>query len=133
MKVMVVDDEEDIQSLFTQKFKKEIKAGQIEFKFSLSAEAALNYLENQEEASIVLILSDINMPGMNGLELLRILKEKFPDLKVFMITAYGDERNYQRAIAYGADDYITKPVNFDTLKINIINQLAWVGTQKLSG
>ena len=81
----------------------------------------MNYLENQEEASIVLILSDINMPGMNGLELLRILKEKFPDLKVFMITAYGDEKNYQTAITYGADDYITKPVNFDTLKIKIIN------------
>src|SRR4028119_1164303 len=97
MKVMVVDDEEDIQSLFKQKFKKEIKAGQIEFNFCLSAEAALNYLENQQEASIVLILSDINMPGMNGLELLRILKEKFPDLKVFMITAYGDERTYKTA------------------------------------
>jgi len=118
---MVVDDEEDIQSLFKQKFRKEIKAGQIQFHFCLSAEAALNYLENQEEASIVLILSDINMPGMNGLELLRILKEKFPDLKVFMITAYGDERNYQTAMAYGADDYITKPVNFDTLKNKIIN------------
>ncbi|MEG4121327.1 response regulator [Microcoleus sp. N9_B4] len=121
MKVMVVDDEEDIQSLFKQKFRKEIKAGQIKFHFCLSAEAALNHLENQDEASIVLILSDINMPGMNGLELLRILKEKFPDLKVFMITAYGDERNYQTAIAYGADDYITKPVNFDTLKNKIIN------------
>lgn len=121
MKVMVVDDEEDIQSLFKQKFKKEIKAGQIKFNFCLSAEAALNYLENQEEASIVLILSDINMPGMNGLELLRILKEKFPAVKVFMITAYGDERTYKTAIAYGADDYITKPVDFTTLKIKIIN------------
>jgi DNA-binding response OmpR family regulator len=131
MKVMVVDDEEDIQSLFKQKFKKEIKAGQIEFNFCLSAEVALNYLENQEEASIVLILSDINMPGMNGLELLRILKEKFPDLKVFMITAYGDERTYQTARVYGADDYITKPVNFDTLKNKIINQLVW-GAQQLS-
>jgi DNA-binding response OmpR family regulator len=71
------------------------------------------------------------MPGMNGLELLRILKEKFPDLKVFMITAYGDERTYQTARVYGADDYITKPVNFDTLKIKIINQLVW-GAQQLS-
>ncbi|MEG4572669.1 response regulator [Microcoleus sp. N3A4] len=121
MKVMVVDDEEDIQSLFTQKFRKEIKAGQIQFYFALSAEAALDYLENNKEASIVLILSDINMPGMNGIELLRIIKEKFPDLKVFMITAYGDERNYQTAIAYGADDYITKPVNFESLKNKIIN------------
>ncbi|MEP6517369.1 response regulator [Microcoleus vaginatus] len=121
MKVMVVDDEEDIQSLFKQKFRKEIKAGQIQFHFCLSAESALKYLENQDEASIVLILSDINMPGMNGIELLRVLKEKFPALKVFMITAYGDERNYQTAMAYGADDYITKPVNFDTLKNKILN------------
>ncbi|CBN55831.1 MULTISPECIES: response regulator [Kamptonema] len=121
MKVMVVDDEEDIQSLFKQKFRKEIKAGQINFSFALSAEAALDYLENHEEASIVLILSDINMPGMNGLELLRIIKEKFTDLKVFMITAYEDEKNYQTAIAYGADDYITKPVNFDALKNKIVN------------
>ena len=121
MKVMVVDDEEDIQSLFTQKFRKEIKAGLIHFYFALSAEAALDYLENHKEASIVLILSDINMPGMNGIELLRIIKEKFPNLKVFMITAYGDERNYEAAIAYGADDYITKPVNFESLKNKIIN------------
>ena len=121
MKVMVVDDEEDIQSLFTQKFRKEIKAGQIQFYFARSAEAALDYLENHKEASIVLILSDINMPGMNGIELLRIIKEKFPNLKVFMITAYGDERNYEAAIAYGADDYITKPVNFESLKNKIIN------------
>ncbi|MEG5000876.1 response regulator [Microcoleus sp. B4-D4] len=121
MKVMVVDDEEDIQSLFTQKFRKEIKAGQIQFYFALSAEAALDYLENHKEASIVLILSDINMPGMNGIELLRIIKEKFPDLKVFMITAYGDENNHQTAMAYGADDYITKPVNFESLKNKIIN------------
>ena len=121
MKVMVVDDEEDIQSLFKQRFRKQIKAGQIEFHFALSAEAALNYLENQEEASIVLILSDINMPGMNGIELLRIIKEKFSALKVFMITAYGDDKNYQTAMAYGADDYITKPVNFEVLKNKIIS------------
>ncbi|MEG5059023.1 response regulator [Microcoleus sp. A2-C5] len=121
MKVMVVDDEEDIQSLFKQKFRKEIKAGQIQFYFALSAEAALDYLENHKEASIVLILSDINMPGMNGLELLRITKEKFPALKVFMITAYGDDKNYQTAMAYGADDYITKPVNFEMVKNKIIN------------
>lgn len=119
MKVMVVDDEEDVQSLFNQKFRKEIKAGKIEFHFALSAKAALEYLESHKKASIVLILSDINMPGMNGLELLRITKEKFPDLKIFMITAYEDETNYQTAMAYGSDDYITKPVNFDELKEKI--------------
>lgn len=119
MKVMVVDDEEDIQSLFKQKFRKEIKGGQIEFYFALSAEAALNYLETQDKASIVLILSDINMPGMNGLELLKLIKEKFPNLKVFMITAYGDDKNYQAAMDYGADGYIIKPVNFDELKEKI--------------
>ncbi len=121
MKVMVVDDEEDIQSLFKQRFRKELKAGQIEFHFALSAEAALDYLENHKEASIVLILSDINMPGMNGLELLKIIKEKFAELKVFMITAYEDEKNHKTAIAYGADDYITKPVNFETLKNKIMS------------
>ena len=119
MKIMVVDDEEDIQSLFNQKFRKEIKAGQIQFYFALSAEAALNYLETQDKASIVLILSDINMPGMNGLELLKLIKEKFPNLKVFMITAYGDDKNYQTAMDYGADGYIMKPVNFDELKEKI--------------
>ncbi len=119
MKVMVVDDEEDIQFLFNQKFRKEIKAGKIEFHFALSAKAALDYLESHKKASVVLILSDINMPGMNGLELLRITKEKFPDLKIFMITAYEDETNYQTAMAYGSDDYITKPVDFDELKEKI--------------
>ena len=119
MKVMVVDDEEDIQSLFKQKFRKEIKAGAIKFYFALSAEAALNYLETQDKASIVLILSDINMPGMNGLELLKLIKEKFPNLKVFMITAYGDDKNYQTAMDYGADGYIMKPVNFEELKEKI--------------
>ncbi len=119
MKVMVVDDEEDVQYLFKQKFRKEIKAGQIEFHFAQSAVAALDYLESHKKASIVLILSDINMPGMNGLELLRITKEKFPYLKVFMITAYEDETNYQTAMAYGSDDYITKPVDFDELKEKI--------------
>ncbi|WP_333106078.1 MULTISPECIES: response regulator [unclassified Microcoleus] len=119
---MVVDDEEDIQCLFKQKFRKEIKAGQIEFHFALSAKTALEYLESPtQKASLILIVSDINMPGMTGLELLRITKEKFPELKFFMITAYGDETNYQVAIDYGADDYITKPVNFEILKNKIIN------------
>ena len=120
MTIMVVDDEEDVQSLFKQKFRKEIKEGKVDFYFALSAEAALRFLENNE-ASVVLILSDINMPGMNGLELLKIIKEKFSHLKVFMITAYGDDKNYKMAMAYKADDYITKPVNFEVLKQKILN------------
>ena len=121
MKIMVVDDEEDVQLLFRQKFRKEIKKGQIEFQFSFSAKEALDYLDSQPENCVVLILSDINMPGMNGLELLKIIKDKFPHLKVFMITAYGDEENYRIAMEYGADDYLHKPVEFDNLKNKILN------------
>lgn len=120
-KVMVVDDEEDIQSLFKQKFRKEIREGKIEFQFALSAEAALDYLRNYGETSVVLILSDINMPGMNGLELLKIIKRDFLSLKVFMITAYGDEETHKQAMDDGADDYINKPVNFDSLKEKIFS------------
>ncbi|MBD2016291.1 response regulator [Microcoleus sp. FACHB-53] len=121
MKIMVVDDEEDVQLLFRQKFRKEIKQGQIEFQFAFSAKEALEYLNSQPENCVVLILSDINMPGMNGLELLKIIKEKFPNLKVFMITAYGDEENYKVAMEYGADEYLHKPVEFDNLKDKILN------------
>jgi YesN/AraC family two-component response regulator len=121
MKIMVVDDEEDVQLLFRQKFRKEIKTGKIDFKFAMSAQEALNYLNAQEENCLVLILSDINMPGMNGLELLKIIKTTSPQLKVFMITAYGDEDNYRLAMEYGADDYLHKPVEFETLKEKILN------------
>lgn len=116
MKVMVVDDEADIQLLFKQKFRREIKEGKVEFDFALSAEAALDYLQKHGEASIVLLLSDINMPGMNGLELLKTIKTNYRDLKVIMVTAYGDENTYQKAMAYGADNFINKPINFDSLK-----------------
>lgn len=118
---MVVDDEEDVQLLFRQKFRREIKAGKIEFVFAFSGAEALEYLQSQPDHSVVLILSDINMPGMNGLELLKIIKAKFPNLKVFMITAYGDEEKYQTAMEYGADDYLQKPVAFDQLKEKILN------------
>lgn len=116
IKIMVVDDEQDIQSLFRQKFKKEIKEKITEFYFAFSAESALEYLSTANAADLVLILSDINMPGMNGIELLRILKEKYGHLKVFMITAYDDTYKYQKAQEYGANDYLTKPIDFDKLK-----------------
>ncbi len=120
MKIMVVDDEEDVQLLFRQRFRKEIRTGQINFHFAFSAQEALDYLQSQpKDNCVVLILSDINMPGMNGLELLKILKASFHHLKVFMITAYGDEDNYRIAMEYGADDYLHKPVEFDALKEKI--------------
>ncbi|HEY9633203.1 MAG TPA: response regulator [Coleofasciculaceae cyanobacterium] len=121
MKIMVVDDEVDVQLLFTQKFRREIKAGKIKFHFAFSGHEALEYLNSQDDGCVVLILSDINMPGMNGLELLKIIKDSFPQLKVYMITAYGDEQNYQVAMDYGADDYLHKPVEFDKLKERILN------------
>ncbi|MBV9387972.1 MAG: response regulator [Chroococcidiopsidaceae cyanobacterium CP_BM_ER_R8_30] len=117
---MVVDDEEDIQLLFKQQFRREIKKGTIKFSFTLSAEEALENLQGEVTDCLVLILADINMPGMNGLELLKIIKERYPHLKVFMITAYSDDRYYRIAKKYGADDYIEKPVEFDTLKEKIL-------------
>jgi YesN/AraC family two-component response regulator len=123
MKVMVVDDEKDVLLLFRQRFRKEIRQGKIEFHFAFSAKEALYYLEmeSKKQNCVVLILSDINMPEINGLELLKIIKTQFPNLKVFMITAYGDDENYRLSQEYGADDYIHKPVDFDQLKEKIFN------------
>jgi CheY-like chemotaxis protein len=121
MKVMVVDDEQDVQSLFRQKFRKEIKQNQIKIDFAFSAQEALESLQNKQKNCFVLIIADINMPGMNGLELLRIVKERFPYLRVFIITAYDDDQKYQIAREYGADEYLTKPIEFDKLKEKILN------------
>ena len=120
MKIMVVDDEEDIPFLFKQKFRREIKTGEIQMDFASSAEEALGYLQAKVSDCLFLMLVDINMPGMNGLELLKITKKNFPNLKVFIITAYGDEQNYRTAREYGADDYIEKPVEFEQLKKKIL-------------
>jgi CheY-like chemotaxis protein len=115
-KILVVDDEPDIELLFRQRFRKEIKEGLLTFHFAFSADGALKYLKGLEPFDVVLLLSDINMPGMNGLELLRQVKMEFPHLKVIMVTAYGDEANHRAAMNYGADDFITKPVDFKDLK-----------------
>lgn len=116
-KILVVDDERDIQTLFEQRFRKEIKNGELDFVFAFSGEDALLYMENHEREA-VLILSDINMPGMSGLELLKHIKEKYskPPPLVMMITAYGDNENYTQAMQLGADDFLTKPVDFTSLK-----------------
>ena len=117
MKILVVDDEKDMQTLFEQRFRREIKEQRIHFAFANSGEEALIYL-NQHNHEAVLILSDINMPGMSGLELLRHIKETYaaPPPVVMMVTAYGDEENYKQAISLGADDFLTKPLDFALLK-----------------
>ena len=117
MRILVVDDEQDVKTLFEQRFRKEIRSGDIEFAFAFSGEEAMEYMKaNEHEA--VLILSDINMPGMSGLELLRHIKEKYekPPPVVMMITAFGDDENYSQAMKLGADDFLTKPVDFSALK-----------------
>lgn len=117
MKILVVDDEKDVQVLFEQRFRKEIREKRYEFVFAFSGEEALDYLnKNFQEA--VLILSDINMPGMSGLELLGKIKEKYlkPPPVVMMITAYRDDENFNMAKKLGADDFLTKPLDFNQLK-----------------
>jgi DNA-binding NtrC family response regulator len=122
MRLVVVDDERDIQLLFQQKFRKEIKSGKIQIHYSFDGRSALAFLNSLENHSGYLILSDINMPEMTGIELLKEIKSLYPSLKVIMITAYGDEHNYNLARKYGADDYFTKPLSFDLL-INKLNDL----------
>jgi CheY-like chemotaxis protein len=117
MKILVVDDERDMEILFQQRFRKEIRDHEVQFAFASSGEEALLYL-SQLKHEAVLILSDINMPGMSGLELLRKIKEKYenPPPVVMMITAYGDTENYNQAMKLGADEFLTKPVDFNLLK-----------------
>lgn len=106
MKILVVDDERDIQMLFEQRFRKAIRLKEVEFAFAFSGEEALSYI-NEHGHEVVLILSDINMPGMSGLELLQHIKHKYiiPPPVVMMITAYGDAENYNMAKQLGADDF----------------------------
>ncbi|WP_163712159.1 response regulator [Mangrovibacterium lignilyticum] len=124
-KILVVDDEMDVQPLFEQRFRREIKNGEIEFEFAYSGEAALSCMEKYLHEAI-LILSDINMPGMSGLQLLEHIKLKnhTPPPVVMMITAYGDSDNYNKAMELGADDFLTKPVDFAALK----NKIKLLGT-----
>ena len=120
MNILVVDDERDIQPLFEQRFRREIRNGEIKLTFAFSGEEALERLTEYDQEA-VLILSDINMPGMSGLDLLENIKMKFhePPPVVMMITAYGDADNYNKAISLGADDFLTKPVDFTSLKEKI--------------
>jgi CheY-like chemotaxis protein len=117
MKILVVDDEPDIKSLFEQRFRKEIRDNRVQFIFAFSGEEALDCLSKMDHEAI-LILSDINMPGMSGLQLLEKVKQKYmkPPPVVMMITAYGDAENHRLAKELGADDFLTKPVDFTMLK-----------------
>ncbi len=121
MKILVVDDEIDIQTLFVQRFRKEIRAGELEFAFAISGENALEILK-ENESEYVLILSDINMPGMSGFQLLKHLKEKYPAVppQVLLITAYGDQQTRQRAEELGADGFLSKPIDFVALKERLL-------------
>ena len=117
MKILVVDDEADVQPLFLQRFRKEIKNHEVDFSFALSGEEALGYLHGHA-SEVVLILSDINMPGMSGLELLSKIRHDYdaPPPVVMMVTAYGDEENHRQAMERGANDFLTKPLDFNILK-----------------
>lgn len=117
MNILVVDDETDMQTLFEQRFRKEIKQRIVNFAFASSGEQAITYMSRHDHEA-VLILSDINMPGMSGLDLLKYIKEKYetPPPVVMMVTAYGDEENYNHAMQLGADDFLTKPIDFKLLK-----------------
>jgi len=119
MKILVVDDERDVEMLFRQKFRKEIKTNRIELIFAFSGQEALDIVEKNNPPKVMYIFSDINMPGMTGLELLEKVKLKFPQIKVSMISAYGDSENYEKAMQSGAKEFFTKPIDFDSLKTEI--------------
>jgi CheY-like chemotaxis protein len=117
--ILVVDDEPDVEALFRQHFRRDLRACRFTMEFAYSASAALDRIENAAEASLILILSDINMPGMSGLELLPKAKALRPDVPVIMITAYGDAETKRKALENGAEALLTKPIDFAMLRNEI--------------
>jgi DNA-binding NtrC family response regulator len=122
--VLVVDDEPDVETLFRQQFRREVRQGLYKLDFALSGMAALEKLQGHVGAEIILLVSDINMPGMTGLELLPVVKERRPDLPVFMISAYGDADTVATALARGASKFMIKPVDFPKLKHDVTAVIA---------
>jgi len=125
IKILIVDDERDVELLFRQKFRKEIRSGLLELAFAFSGDEALKLLASERPPEVVYVFSDINMPGMTGLELLEKVKRQFPAISVSMISAYGDSENYKKAMESGAKEFFTKPIDFDSLRKEIgkiINQ-----------
>ena len=114
--MLIIDDEPDVADLFRQRFRREARQGAYVLHFAFSAAEALERLAGDIEPELIVILSDINMPGMDGLALLREIKARRPDLPVMMVTAYGDEERRRSAAENGAADFLTKPIDFDFLK-----------------
>jgi len=123
MKFLVVDDEKDVEMLFRQKFRKELRNRLLELEFALSGQEALELLRNRKPPDVMYIFSDINTPGMTGLQLLEQVKNEFPTIRVSMISAYGDKENYEKAMNSGAREFFTKPIDFDSLKMEIHRML----------
>jgi CheY-like chemotaxis protein len=126
--ILVVDDEPDVADLFRQQFRREIRSARFAMEFAQSAPEALKVVEMVEDASLILILSDINMPGMSGLELLPRARLARPDVPVIMITAYGDQDTRRKAIEGGAAGLFTKPIDFPELRQTIDKRLAAIGS-----
>ncbi len=114
--ILVVDDEPDVAELFRQRFRREVRHGQYVMHFAASAEEALGKLDNGVRPELIVVLSDINMPGMDGLGLLQEVKRRRAGLPVIIVTAYGDDERRRKALEYGAAEFVTKPVDFDLLK-----------------
>ena len=122
--ILVVDDEPDVEVLFRQQFRRDLRAGRFTMEFAQSAPAALDAMSAAADASLILILSDINMPGMSGLELLPKAKAVRPDVPIIMITAYGDAETKRKALEGGAEALLTKPIDFGALRAEIETRVA---------
>ena len=122
--ILVVDDEPDVEMLFRQQFRRDLRSGRFVMEFAQSAPAALQRIGDAQGVSLILILSDINMPGMTGLELLPKAKAMRPDVPVIMITAYGDEDTKRRALEGGAETLLSKPIDFAALRAEIDTRIA---------
>lgn len=120
LKILIVDDEPDVELMFKQQFRKQIKSGEVELHFAFSAPDAIAYMGTLNPFDLVMLLSDINMPGMTGLQLLEETKKVYPHLRVVMITAYGNPNYISESQRLGADGYLTKPVDFNELKQRIL-------------
>jgi CheY-like chemotaxis protein len=121
--ILVVDDEPDVEALFRQQFRREMRAGRFQLEFAPSAAAALARAADVRDPSLILILSDVNMPGMSGLDMLPEVRAKRPDVPVIMITAYGDAETRKKAIERGAEGLLTKPIDFAALRQEIDTRL----------